>query len=158
MSGKTFRQPQATIDFYLNLGVYKRVNGRIVDSNGTVIVPVEGGQNSGFVTESNDGAAADLTETDINDARKEEELLDLLSKSNKYRKVTDVNGRTALQLSSGEDLTGVSTLSGTNEEVSAAIKEAQKKQDEKKLLCHYSGSNTDNQCKSIKDGRLSKIL
>ena len=38
-----------------------------------------------------------------------------------YLTVTDENGKTVIQESSGEDLTGVSSLDGTNEEVSEAI-------------------------------------
>ena len=59
-----------------------------------------------------------MSETDKNDAWKEQYNY---SNSDKFRTITDENGKTVIQKSSGEDLTGVSSLSGTNKEVSEAI-------------------------------------
>ena len=70
----TFRQPQETIDLYLRLGVYKKVDGRVVDGKGTYIVPTNfvevDGQTSGHVTE--------ITSADLADIRKEQELTSVL--------------------------------------------------------------------------------
>ena len=68
-----------------------------------------------------------LSETDKNDVWKEEGLTNSLKNSDNFRTVTDENGKTVIQEGSGEDLTGVSSLDGTNEEVSAAIAAAEEK-------------------------------
>ena len=59
-----------------------------------------------------------MSETDKNDVWEDQYNY---SNSDKFRTVTDENGKTVIQESSGEDLTGVSSLDGTNEEVSEAI-------------------------------------
>ena len=70
-----------------------------------------------------------LSETEKNDVWKEQGLINFLADTDEFKKVTAENGDTVLQEGSGEDLTGVSTLSGTNEEVSAAISGATKQTD-----------------------------
>ena len=59
-----------------------------------------------------------MSETDKNDVWEDQYNY---SNSDKFRTVTDENGKTVIQESSGEDRTGVSSLDGTNEEVSEAI-------------------------------------
>tara|TARA_X000000368_G_scaffold40807_1_gene29546 strand:+ start:6079 stop:7932 length:1854 start_codon:yes stop_codon:yes gene_type:complete len=70
-----------------------------------------------------------LSETEKNDVWKEQGLINFLADTDEFKKVTAENGDTVLQEGSGEDLTGVSSLSGTNEEVSAAISGVTKQTD-----------------------------
>ena len=62
-----------------------------------------------------------MSETDKNDAWIESGTFNFLASTDKYRTVTDENGKSVLQVvgegSSGEDLTGVSSLDGTNDHI-----------------------------------------
>ena len=94
--------------------------------SGSVMFPSQIPDNQRHDTKSTDEPAADLTDQDLEDARKEEQLFNYLHNTDKYRKVTDKDGNEALMEGGGENLV-VDSLVGTNEQVSEQVKEAEKK-------------------------------
>ncbi len=94
--------------------------------SGSVMFPSQIPDNQRHDTNSTDEAAADLTDQDLEDARKEEQLFNYLHNTDKYRKVTDKVGNEVLMEGGGENLV-VDSLVGTNEQVSEQVKEAEKK-------------------------------
>lgn len=94
------------------------VNGVTYDAN--TGLPVD--YSADYTGPRNDYAQENgYSAADLADERKENELYDSLSDTNKYRKVTDNEGKSVLQEGSGPNTT-VDSLTGTNQELSDQFK------------------------------------
>ena len=76
-----------------------------------------------------------LTEKDLEDIKKEEELNNFIIQSDKYRQITDKKGNTVIQkrekAGQGPDKIKVNSLDGTNKEISKQIKDKLEKETKK---------------------------